>query len=208
VSRILVISPHPDDDAIGCGGAMLQHAEAGDEVRVVVLTSGEEGGHGRPAAETARVREGEARAAARILCVSRIEFWQLPDGRITSSPPVVRRLRALLEEWAPDRVYAPHGREQHRDHRAALRLVRRSIAESRVKPELLVYEVWTPLQRMDEIVEITPVLAAKLRAIRAHRTQCRVLDFPAAARGLARYRGEMFCWPEGRYAEVFERVRR
>lgn len=207
MSRILVISPHPDDDAIGCGGTIIRHAMAGDEVRVVVLTSGEGGGHGLPPEKTRRVREAEARRAGRILGVEQIEFWRWPDGSVKAGKEQVRILRALLRAWRPQRIYAPHAGETHPDHRAACRLVRRSVGRTS-GIEVLFYEVWSPLSRMDEIVDITPYLQKKQRAIRAHRTQCRVLDFEAAFRGLARYRGEMFCWPEGDYAEVFERQRR
>jgi LmbE family N-acetylglucosaminyl deacetylase len=72
------------------------------------------------------------------------------------------------------------------------------------------YEVWTPLTEIDEIVDITPYIDAKLEAVRAYTSQCAVLRFDDAFLGLARYRGEMFCWPKpypayGRYAEAFRK---
>ena len=81
MSGVLVLSPHPDDDAIGCGGAILHHTTQGDQVSVIYLTSGEGGGHGRPPTETARLRENEARTAAEIMGVISVEFWRLPDGK-------------------------------------------------------------------------------------------------------------------------------
>jgi LmbE family N-acetylglucosaminyl deacetylase len=77
----------------------------------------------------------------------------------------------------------------------------------RRKPEVWLFEVWTPIQQLDEIVDISPYLATKLRAVRAYRSQCAVVGFAAAVRGLNRYRGELHSWPGGDYAEVFRRLR-
>jgi DNA-binding response OmpR family regulator len=40
----LAVGAHPDDVEIGCGGLLLRHAAAGDEVAVLTLTGGEAGG--------------------------------------------------------------------------------------------------------------------------------------------------------------------
>src|SRR6266550_1065426 len=81
-TQILVISPHPDDESVGCGGTIRKHVLTGDAVHVVFLTSGEAGGHGRSAEETMRLREAEARDAAHILGLTSVEFWHQPDGRL------------------------------------------------------------------------------------------------------------------------------
>jgi N-acetylglucosamine malate deacetylase 1 len=47
----------------------------------------------------------------------------------------------------------------------------------------------------------------KLCAVQAYHSQCEVVDFVEAVRGLNRYRGEMHSWPGGDYAEVFTRMR-
>ena len=49
---------------------------------MVFLTSGEQGGHGRGADETARIREQEARDAAAGLGLAEVEFWREPDGAL------------------------------------------------------------------------------------------------------------------------------
>ncbi|HEV8384590.1 MAG TPA: PIG-L family deacetylase, partial [Candidatus Acidoferrales bacterium] len=171
MNRILVLSPHPDDEAIGCGGTLLEHAEQGDVVKVVYLTSGEKGGHGRTEVETKRLREQEAREAARILGVRHLEFWRAPDGAVRATDGLVRRLQAELRAFSPDNIYVTHERETHPDHRGAARLVRKSVsALNGQRPVVFMFELWTPIQRLDKIVDISSHLENKLRAVRAYRS--------------------------------------
>jgi N-acetylglucosamine malate deacetylase 1 len=202
---VLVLSPHPDDESVGCGGTVHRHVLDGDDVRVVFVTSGEGGGHGSPPDETRAGRRAEAAAAATILGVESFEFWDEPDGSVRATRRLTEHLRGLLHAWVPARIYTPSIGDQHPDHRAVTRLVRRalSVPGVRPRPEVYQYEVWTPLARMDLIVDISDVIDVKLAAIRAHESQCRVLGFDAAFEGLARYRGEMHSWPGGPHAEVF-----
>jgi LmbE family N-acetylglucosaminyl deacetylase len=205
MNRIMVISPHPDDEAIGCGGVIQKHVAEGSVVHVVHLTSGEKGGHGLSETETAQIREEEARAAAAILDIEHVEFYRQPDGALRANRWLVERLASRIDNWRPHTIYVPHPVEQHRDHRMAIRLLRRSLwtIDPNEPPRVLAYEIWTPLQQFDEIVDITSYLETKLRAVAAYESQCRIMNFVSAAQGLARYRGEMHCWPGGEYAEVF-----
>jgi N-acetylglucosamine malate deacetylase 1 len=205
MNRVMVISPHPDDESIGCGGTVLKHVAEGDLIHVELLTSGEKGGHGRSEDETAIIREAEAAAAAVILGVAHVEYYRQPDGGLRVTRALASRLASRIEEWRPHTIYVPHPAEQHADHQMAFRLLRRSLSSQNVEelPRVLAYEVWTPLQQLDEIVDITPYLPKKLKAIGVYKSQAGIMNFEAAARGLARYRGEMHCWPGGEYAEVF-----
>src|SRR5205823_4538350 len=121
--NVLVLSPHPDDEAIGCGGTLCQHVAAGDRVHVIFLTSGENGGHGVSPAKTRRVREEEARKAAARMGLDAVEFWHQPDGALRVTSELAQALGKRMTEWRPSVVYVPHPQETHSDHRAAARLV-------------------------------------------------------------------------------------
>jgi N-acetylglucosamine malate deacetylase 1 len=209
MGRILVISPHPDDESIGCGGTLRAHVVAGDRVHVSFLTSGERGGHGSSPEHTGRLREAEAAAAAAILEIDQVEFWREPDGALRASDAVVARLRLRIRELKPEVIYVPHDREMHSDHRAAARMVRRVVTDLNggpARPSVFMFEVWTPLAHLDHVVDISPHIEVKLAAVRAHASQCGVMRFDEAVRGLNRYRGEMHSWPGGDYAEAFARL--
>ena len=199
--RVLVVAAHPDDEAVGCGGALRRHVLAGDSVRAVFLTSGEGGGHGIE--DPGGTREREAHEAAAILGLAEIDFWREPDGRLRSHAALVARLARTLRRQRPSLLYVPHRGEDHPDHRAAARIVQAALAAAARRTEVRHFEIWTPISEIDEIVDISEVIDDKLRAIRAYRSQCAVMGFDHAFAGLARYRGEMHSWPGGPYAEVF-----
>jgi N-acetylglucosamine malate deacetylase 1 len=208
MTDIVVISPHPDDEAIGCGGTIRKHVLTGDAVHTIFLTSGEAGGHGRLAEDTLQLREREARHAADILGLATIEFWREPDGHLRAHSLVVERLRRTLDHLRPSLLYVTHEKEMHPDHRAAMRIVRRAVSTLNGSvPEVWMYEVWTPLQTMDRVEDISQVIQDKVKAVRAYRTQCDAMRFDEAVLGLNRYRGEMHSWPGGDYAEIFRTLR-
>ena len=205
--NILVLSPHPDDESIGCGGTIRKHVLEGDTVEVIVLTSGEKGGHAAISEEELiRIREQESMKAKDILGVHNLEFWRQPDGSFKVTPEVRQRLKNKLEQWQPQLIYVPHEEEGHPDHRAAADLVRQvvsSLPNISSRPEVLMYEVWTPIQKIDHIVDISDYVEIKRKAIQAYESQCSVLKFDEAILSLNRYRGAMHSWPGGDYAEIF-----
>jgi LmbE family N-acetylglucosaminyl deacetylase len=207
-ASVLVIAPHPDDEAIGCGGAICLHRQRGDAVRVVFLTSGERGIDGLAPDAVRTIREAEARHAADVLDVEGVEFLRLPDlGLGGAIEPGKRELGRILEQQAPDLIYLPHPDEAHPDHQAALPLVCAALAclDGRpALPELGAYEVWSPMGRHDWVEDISGFMARKLRAIRCYRSQLRTFRYDQAVRGLNRHRGVLAAG--SRYAEAFRYV--
>ena len=205
--RVLVIAPHPDDEAIGCGGTILLHAlDRGDRVACVFLTSGELGLPKLAPQEAWQIREAEAEQAAGILAIQKLEFLRQPDWYLGEHvEAAAAALSPIIEQEAPEIVYLPHEREWHPDHRAALPILRQALqARECDLPTLLTYEVWTPLPDHYHVENITPHMRRKLSAIRAHRSQVSQLAYDRAICGLNTYRGVVAggC----RFAEIFQTV--
>jgi N-acetylglucosamine malate deacetylase 1 len=202
--NILVVAPHPDDETIGCGGTLCLHTARGDRVVVVFLTSGELGLKHLAREKAWQIRESEANRAARSLGITDLEFLRLPDWMVGEHVPKgARLLSPILRREAPQMIYLPHPGEWHPDHQAASPLVRAALKRSRIaRPALRAYEVWTPLREYDHLENISQVMARKLRALRAHRSQLDEFDYERAIRGLNQYRGALA--GKYRYAEVFQ----
>jgi LmbE family N-acetylglucosaminyl deacetylase len=211
--RVLVVAPHPDDEAIGPGATLALHHRLGDPIGALFVTSGLHGDRGaRSPQEYVALRRAEAQAAAAVLGIGRTEFWDYPDGMVVTEADlgaVVERLADLLRRERPDVVYAPHAGETHSDHhfvalavaRARARLAGTGAAPDGA-PRVLGYEVWSPLEP-DWAVDVASVYETKLRAIRCYASQLERNDIPRAVDGLNRFRAVLLP-PGGRYAEVFE----
>ncbi|MBS0559259.1 MAG: PIG-L family deacetylase [Proteobacteria bacterium] len=95
----LVVSAHSADFVWRAGGAIALHSARGYAVTVVCLSYGERGESAKlwrqPGMTLERVkaeREKEARAAAEILGVADIQFWDLGDYPITLNDDALFRL--------------------------------------------------------------------------------------------------------------------
>jgi N-acetylglucosamine malate deacetylase 1 len=202
--NVLVIAPHPDDETIGCGGALCLHAQREDRVTAVFLTSGELGLKKLPREKAWEIREAEARRAGKILGLAELHFLRQPDWTLGEhTDTTVESLQPILKQESPELIYVPHLLEQHPDHQVALPIAREAAERSGIRaPKFRAYEVWTPLGRFDEIADISAVMPRKLRALRAHRSQLDEFDYARAVRGLNQYRGALAA--HSRYAEVFQ----
>lgn len=203
--RILAIGAHADDIEIGCGGFIAKNIEAGNEVVAIILTDGSKGCPGLTKEEATNIRFDEAIKASKSLGYQISSFYGLHDGNLLYSEELRNRLASDIDVIQPDTILVTHEKESHTDHRAAGKLVREAVAILDKKPEVLLTEVWTPLQQIDRVVDISSVIEKKLIAIDCHKSQIERQSFDTAAFSLSRYRGIM----QGKYgyAEVFSRMR-
>jgi len=118
--NILAVGAHPDDIEFGCAHALIQEVRKGNHVKLLVLSRGEAGTNGTPEA-----REGEARAAAKLIGAD-IDFLDFGgDCHLLRSPENAFKLAVEIRKAQPAIVLAPHtGENQHPDHAVVGNLVR------------------------------------------------------------------------------------
>jgi len=118
--RILVFSPHPDDETIGVGGYIAKSVENGADVRIVLVTNGDF--HGNE-----DVRCAEFKQATQILGVagSQLVFLGLPDGKLDKMDPIALStdLQAQIGQYHPDIVVYPDIKDANPDHSTFGRLI-------------------------------------------------------------------------------------
>ncbi|HEX3739088.1 MAG TPA: PIG-L family deacetylase [Terriglobales bacterium] len=125
--RLMCITAHPDDEAGGFGGTLLNYAERGVETSVVCLTPGQAAtnrGEARNDQELAELRRKEFAASCEILKVSRPMILNYPDGQLYRQElnRVVYDLTMRIREFRPQLVItfgAEGGVTGHPDHSMA-----------------------------------------------------------------------------------------
>lgn len=181
--RVLVLSPHPDDEAIGMGGALVKHVRAGSDVTVLYLTDG--GALEEPREPLIEARRAEARAVGEHLGIRQV-FWDHADTQLRRDDATVEELRALLAELRPDRIYAPSIFDGHFDHFTSCRLLAGALT---ALPELEAvvegYEVWDTIPFANHLLDITDVLEEKEKVLAFYAIPHQTTDFTALCRARA-----------------------
>lgn len=120
-SRYLFIGPHPDDIETACAPTVKKLTDAGKEVVFLVATDGRMGAID-PALEgdaLIAIRQGEARASAKLLGVDRVVFLPFVDGGMYSVEELAAELSRQIVQIRPEAVFAPDPdviSECHADH--------------------------------------------------------------------------------------------
>ena len=127
--KIVIFSPHPDDDVICCGGMMQKLKERGNSIVVCYMTSGAIAvREGNTLDEKRMIREEEARRAMNIIGCETV-FLDLPfyytrdkGANISYTDQDVEAARKIFVKYMPDIVfrpgelYDPHGTHGVCDH--------------------------------------------------------------------------------------------
>ncbi len=212
---VVVAAPHPDDEALGCGGLLALLAARGQAAHVLFVTDGSRShptSPSYPAPRLAALREGEAReAVARLgLPAGAAHFLRHPDCGLPAEgtaawEATVADVAGLLDRLGAETVVVPWRRDPHCDHVATWGLFRDAAARLARAPLWLEYPVWAwpsedpavpPLEGEAAAwrLDVRAVLEKKNAAVAAHRSQTtRLIDddpegFMLSPEMLARFR--------------------
>lgn len=224
--NILVVSPHPDDMELGCGGSVYRAAASGDTVKLLVMASAGTitMAHSGEVANM-ETRMEEQRVAAAILGVSQVDYFESENGHrlfagkfegYMAKLHVISGLDKYLKENPPDEVWLPFP-SYNQDHQFTFEVLLAALRPTifpRVKilcyeqtldfasyPAPTEYNVYNALSEED--------IEHKVKSLQAHGSQLKGRpDFnllgASAVINLARLRGSQYAAP---YAECFKLLR-
>jgi LmbE family N-acetylglucosaminyl deacetylase len=201
--RILVVSPHPDDETLGAGGTIAKLSEQDHEIAVLVVS-----GHLPPlySREVYETTVQEARRAFAVLGVKSDRFLEIPATMVAQQPVSVvnGKVSEFVRDVQPHIVLCPFP-DRHVDHRAVFESVMvatRPVGAGRGIEIVAAYETLSETHWNaphieanfvpNWVVDITEYMNRKLEAVGCYASQipaspgARSID---AVNALARLRG-------------------
>ncbi len=222
--RALVVTPHPDDAEIGCGGTVASWIGQGTKVFYVLCTNGDKGSQepDMTSERLAEIREREQAEAAAVLGVEEVVYLRHPDGGLEDDAEFRGELVHAIRRFKPDVVLCPDPHRRsfylHRDHRVCGLVTMDAVfpyARDRLHyPEheregLATHKTGDVLfwgtEQPDTFIEITDTIEKKIEALKKHDSQVGSEDGDVGdfVRASARRMGERADAP---YAEAFLRI--
>ena len=200
---LAAILAHPDDESVGCAGALaLAHAD-GKTTRLLVATRGEAGTpDGEPDPTFGGVREAELIGAAKAIGLDEVSILDgYADGAVSDES--FERLVTEIAEWLADRrpaaviTFGPHGVTGHPDHIVvgnATRWAIERLSDSGQAPNSVYvispvfdpggnrYDLSPEEQAATHRIDVTDVADRKLAALECHASQTDLAEVIAALR--------------------------
>lgn len=215
---VVALSAHPDDETLGCGGALLKHAAQGDRLAWVIATA-----MWRPMFDERSIdqRRKTIDAVAFAYGMDTVRPLGFPTTRLDTLPlgDVVARLREALSEIDPDIIYLVHRGDVHSDHRVLFQAAIAAAKPFRRARPTSIYSFECPssteaaapapdLAFVPQVYcDISAHIERKLDILSLYEDELCEAPHPRsleAVRALARWRGAAACVD---YAEAFMTVR-
>lgn len=196
VRRVLVIAPHPDDEAMGPGGTLLKLIEKNTDVLVVYLSNGQPDNADRLIEESLQIS-------------SKFKYRTLSLGYSSKKIPlngeILAKLETIINKQNPDILFIPFCLDDHDDHRQASHLLYLLNLESKIdkKIEIWAYQVYTTLIP-NVVIDITDVIDQKSEMIKMWYSQSATRNWAHFTLGINAFNQRLLPPSKRpRYAEAF-----
>ena len=231
VTRVLVVTAHPDDVDFGASGTIAQMTQAGISVTYCICTDGDAGGFDDTTDRSSipGIRRAEQTQAAKLCGVTDIHFLGYKDGYLEASHEVQRDIVRVMRKVQPQLVITQSPERNwerlpssHPDHMAAgeatARALYPAVRNPYAYPELRLEEgleawtvTWLWLQGHPEPnhwVDMTDTFPTKLQALRSHASQTSHMEeLEEMLRGWGTMQAKAAGFAEGKLAETFRQIK-
>jgi N-acetylglucosamine malate deacetylase 1 len=123
MQNILVVSVHPDDETLGCGGTLLKHKKDGSILNWLIITNAIADDGWNP--QIIENRQKEIIEVSRLYGFEKVIKLDFPTTRLDEVPfsSIIAKVSNAIKEIEPNVVYINNRSDIHSDHKIAFNAV-------------------------------------------------------------------------------------
>tara|TARA_Y100000589_G_C27150969_1_gene628880 strand:- start:285 stop:965 length:681 start_codon:yes stop_codon:yes gene_type:complete len=213
--NILCIVAHPDDEALGVGGSLIKHAEAGDTVNVIIFSDGE-------GAKEQNDKNPDRLYAAKMWSekanCNLYKKFNYPDQRLDTIPQIelVNKIEKILIETKPNIVYIHNPMDINKDHQViseACLVALRPMKFPNSLPEIRAFETPSSTEQAPNLpgiifkpnlyISVFDVWQKKIKALEAYEKEIGKFPHPRSVESLKALAIKRGAESGLKYAEAF-----
>ncbi len=191
LNKVVVFAPHPDDETLGCGGALLRHQREGDEIHWCILTDVVAGALGFSQKDVEN-RESILQIVAKEYKFNSVYRLGYPAGGLdmVSLGDIIKQISDWVSLIMPNICYIPFSGDIHSDHRVSFDAISSSLKSFRLKSvkKILAYQTLSETDfsvdptkasfRPNYWVDISDFLERKIEIMRHYKGELGEHPFP------------------------------
>ncbi|MDQ0156910.1 PIG-L deacetylase family protein [Robertmurraya andreesenii] len=115
MNNIIILTPHPDDETLGCGGTILRHKQSGDKVCWLIVTK-----MGKKFDSLKKEkRSKEITQVKNMYGFDEVYQLDFEAGNLDVLPlgSIINEISDVFNRFEPNIVYLPYRSDIHSDHR-------------------------------------------------------------------------------------------
>lgn len=194
LKKVIVLTPHPDDETLGCGGTLLKHINQGDKVYWLIITKMSD--YFTLEKKLSRSREVEIVASSYPfektfnLGFEAAALDQVPSGDL------IGKISEVFQEIQPNIIFAPYPSDIHSDHKAVFDATMACTKWFRYPSvdKVLAYETLSETDftinpdangfRPNVFVNIAPFLDKKIEIMKVYDSEISEFPFPRSEKAI------------------------
>ena len=215
-TKILVVSVHPDDETLGCGGTLLKHKTKGDDVAWLIITNvAENFGFSKERVDS---RNKEIAIVAQAYGFKELFNLNLKPAGLNSenNAELIEKISQVFNDYQPETIYLINRSDAHSDHRYAFEAVMACTKTFRYPfiKKVLMYECISETEFAPALpekmlipnyyVDISEYMDEKIKIMSVFESELQEAPFPRSIeniKALAHFRGSS---SGVQYAEAFQ----
>jgi len=215
--RVLILSPHADDEILGCGGFISKFSKNDYHINVLILTNANKGAPEIYSAEKIRAIRDEAKLANNFIGTKRLFFESLPALSLSNYPfyKITNIIDKYIIDINPEIILIPSANDIHEDHKIIFKASKVAMRPNKKRNlrKILSYEVLSETEWNEKEKSFSPNyfvslsksdINNKVKAFLKYKSQVKKFPHPRSKEAiisLSRVRGSQVF---KQYAEAFK----